>query len=220
MTQNQAKLYDQEKHKAEGSEDSSSNVMMTLRKAAIHPLLFRQIFTDETLRKMTTVCKKMDEFASSDPAFILEDLSVMNDIELHHFCNKWSAYLSQFQLSKTAWMDSGKVQALISLLNAYARSDDQVLIFSQFIMVLDILSLVMSSMGITFCRLDGTTPMEERQLLIDKFHEDRGITVFMLSTKAGGAGINLTCANKVVIFDSSFNPQVNLSGFLDKRLMI
>ena len=48
--------------------------------------------------------------------------------------------------------------------------------------------------------------MNDRQLLIDKFYEDKDIPIFILSTKAGGFGINLVCANNVIIFDQSFNP--------------
>lgn len=83
---------------------------------------------------------------------------------------------------------------------------DRILIFSQFTQMLDILERVLNYMGITFVRLDGQTPVELRQPLIDKFYEETDITVFLLSTKAGGFGINLTCANTVIIYDLSFNP--------------
>ena len=53
---------------------------------------------------------------------------------------------------------------------------------------------------------------EDRQSILDAFHERTDIPVFLLSTKAGGAGINLACANKVVIFDSSFNPQEDVQA--------
>jgi SWI/SNF-related matrix-associated actin-dependent regulator 1 of chromatin subfamily A len=61
-------------------------------------------------------------------------------------------------------------------------------------------------------RLDGSTRMDIRQDMIDKFSSEPDITVFMLSTKAGGAGINLAAANKVIIFDSGFNPQDDIQA--------
>jgi SWI/SNF-related matrix-associated actin-dependent regulator 1 of chromatin subfamily A len=54
--------------------------------------------------------------------------------------------------------------------------------------------------------LDGQTKTDERQSLVDEFTEDESITVFLLSTKAGGVGINLTAASVVVIYDQDFNP--------------
>jgi hypothetical protein len=75
-------------------------------------------------------------------------------------------------------------------------------------MVLDVLELVFEREGIAFFRLDGNTKVAQRQDLIDEFcADDNDTPVFMLSTKAGGAGINLAKANKVIVFDSGFNPQ-------------
>lgn len=57
--------------------------------------------------------------------------------------------------------------------------------------------------------LTGQTQVEERQILVDEFFEDKSIDVFLLSTKAGGLGINLTAANVVIIFDSDWNPHAD-----------
>lgn len=62
-------------------------------------------------------------------------------------------------------------------------------------------------MGLTFCRLDGSTPVSERKALIDKFGSDKSIPVFLLSTRAGGLGINLTSADTVILHDVDFNPE-------------
>lgn len=56
-----------------------------------------------------------------------------------------------------------------------------------------------------FLRLDGSTKVDERQALVDDFTEDKDIPVFLLSTKAGGMGINLVAASVVCIFDQDFN---------------
>lgn len=67
--------------------------------------------------------------------------------------------------------------------------------------------LLHDAMGLTFCRLDGSTPVSERKALIDKFSSDRSIPVFLLSTRAGGLGINLTSADTVILHDCDFNPE-------------
>ncbi len=60
-----------------------------------------------------------------------------------------------------------------------------------------------------FCLLQGSTPVLERQDLIDEFERDLDIPLFLLSTRAGGVGINLTAASEVVFLDTSFNPQMD-----------
>jgi SNF2 family DNA or RNA helicase len=68
-------------------------------------------------------------------------------------------------------------------------------------------------MGMNYLRLDGSTPIKERQVMIDQFsqcdinNKDENIPVFLLSTKAGGLGINLTAADTVIMHDLDFNPE-------------
>jgi len=190
----------------------TSNVMMALRQAAIHPLLFRRLYTDDKLRQMSRACLHEAEFAHSDIDLVYEDMSVMTDFELHAFCERYPLSMSDFALRRAEWMDSGKVAALAALLDTYRANDDRVLVFSQFTMVMNVLESVLETLGTRFFRLDGGTPIDERQDMIDAFHDDPSIPVFLLSTKAGGAGINLACANKVVIFDGSFNPQEDVQA--------
>jgi len=83
---------------------------------------------------------------------------------------------------------------------------DRVLIFSQFTMMLNIMERYLKIRGHKFLRLDGQTPVQERQALIDQFNQDPDIFIFILSTRAGGLGINLTAANTVIMHDLDFNP--------------
>jgi SWI/SNF-related matrix-associated actin-dependent regulator of chromatin subfamily A containing DEAD/H box 1 len=62
-------------------------------------------------------------------------------------------------------------------------------------------------MGVSWVGFTGATKVEDRQVLVDQFTNDPSITVFLLSTKAGGLGINLTAANWVILYDQDFNPQ-------------
>jgi len=130
----------------------------------------------------------------------------MNDLELNRLCDNFPKTLSKYALKQEEWMESGKVEVLKKLLLEMKSKGDRVLLFSQFTQVLDILELVLSTLDLGFLRIDGSTPVDARQDLIDQYHEEEDIFAFLLSTKAGGFGINLACANKVIIFDSSFNP--------------
>lgn len=105
-------------------------------------------------------------------------------------------------------MDAGKVQELERLLPTLISKDkSRILIFSQFTMMLTILESVLQTMKIKYLRMDGQTKVDERQPMIDSFNDDTSYKVFILSTKAGGFGINLTGANVVIMYDQDFNPQ-------------
>ncbi|KAJ6132895.1 Helicase C-terminal [Penicillium samsonianum] len=222
MKLSQVKIYDHEKEqvrqlladRAAGKKtgSKSANILMKLRQAAIHPLLARRHYTDETLQKMAKACLKEDKWSLSDPKIILEELMPYNDFECHHMCVENPNSLGKFKLKNDEWMDSGKVEHLKELLTRFIANGDRTLIFSQFTMVMDILEHVLETLKIEFVRLDGRTNVEDRQSILDAFHERTEIPVFLLSTKAGGAGINLACANRVVIFDSSFNPQEDVQA--------
>ncbi len=138
--------------------------------------------------------------------YVLEDLSVMNDFELHNLCLSYKC-LDEFKLEDNQILDSGKFERLDQLLDEAKRAGDRLLLFSQYKIMLDILEAYMSLRGHKYLRLDGTTKVELRQGLIDEFNKNNEILVFMLTTKAGGVGINLTGANRVVIHDIDFNPQ-------------
>jgi SWI/SNF-related matrix-associated actin-dependent regulator 1 of chromatin subfamily A len=221
LTDTQTELYTQqvEKHRRVMRDRAAglpvkdhANVMMKLRQAAIHPLLFRHRYTDDKIRKISKACVKEEFFAESSPDIIFEELQLYQDYQCHQLALKWPKTLKKFELQDHEWMDSGKVTALLALLKQYKENGDRALVFSQFTSVMDILSWVFDEHHIDFMRMDGSTPIAERQSLMDDFYADESIGVFMISTKSGGAGINLACANKVIIFDSSFNPQDDIQA--------
>merc|ERR1712187_786094 len=78
---------------------------------------------------------------------------------------------------------------------------------SQFTSMLDILSEFLKWRGIQFVRLDGQVPHEQRKERIRQFSVDPAIPVFLLSSKAGGLGLNLQAADTVILFDLDWNPQ-------------
>ncbi|KAK6838922.1 hypothetical protein RU639_000069 [Aspergillus parasiticus] len=192
--------------------NKSANILMKLRQAAIHPLLYRRHYKDTTLSRMAKACLKEEQWSLSNPDIIFEELQAYNDFECHTMCVNYPKSLGKFALKNNEWMDSGKIDKLCELLKRFKENGDRTLIFSQFTMVMDILEHVLENQHLGFVRLDGRTNVEDRQSILDAFHERTDIPVFLLSTKAGGAGINLACANKVVIFDSSFNPQEDVQA--------
>ncbi|EGE77317.1 SNF2 family helicase/ATPase [Blastomyces dermatitidis ATCC 18188] len=192
--------------------NKSANILMKLRQAAIHPLFYRRHYDDKTLSRIAKACIKDEKWAASDPDQIYLELCAYNDFEVHTLCEQNPTALSRFILKNDEWMHSGKVDKLCELLTRFKENGDRTLVFSQFTMVMDILEHVLQTLQMRFFRLDGSTSVEDRQSTLDAFHEQVDIPVFLLSTKAGGAGINLACANKVIIFDSSFNPQEDVQA--------
>lgn len=192
--------------------DGENNPLMQLRKAAIHAMLFRRHFGDEKLVKMRDLLVRHESKEFSQPCDkILLEMQAFSDFYLHRWC-MWYPCISKFDTPDLAWMDSGKVSALVRLLQSYKANGDRVLVFSQFTLVLDILDSVLETARIQFMRFDGSTKVNERQTLIDQFRDDPSITAFLLSTGAGGTGVNLMYANKVIIFDMSFNPQDDIQA--------
>jgi SWI/SNF-related matrix-associated actin-dependent regulator of chromatin subfamily A member 5 len=110
-------------------------------------------------------------------------------------------------------LNSGKLMVLDKLLAKLAERGSRVLIFSQMTRVLDILEDYMFLRQHRYCRIDGNTPGEEREDQIDAFNADGSdIFCFLLSTRAGGLGINLATADTVVLYDSDWNPQMDLQA--------
>ncbi|KAI1278725.1 putative actin-dependent regulator protein [Halotydeus destructor] len=184
-----------------------AGMLMNLRKAANHPLLLRTLYTDAKLRKLSKLILKEPEYATDgNSQYIFEDMQLHSDFDMHTLCCKYPS-LSEHKLSDELLVQSGKFEVLDELLPSLKEKKERVLIFSQFTMILDILVEYLRIRGHEYCRLDGATKVSERLDLIDQFNkEDSNLFVFLLSTKAGGMGINLTSANQVIIHDIDFNP--------------
>lgn len=182
------------------------NVMIQLRKLVNHPLLHRIRYNDSTLHEMTAAIMKEPQYHDASAEYIFEDMEVMNDFELDRMCHEHGS-LRQFRLPQDALEDSAKLRELGPLLKAKDEAGDRVLIFSQFLEMLDILGCWLKRKGYKFLRIDGSTKVDERQKLIDKYSKDNTILVFLLATRAGGQGINLTAANVAILHDLDYNPQ-------------
>eukprot|EP01027_Heterolobosea_sp_BB2_P013449 GEZU01019409.1.p1 GENE.GEZU01019409.1~~GEZU01019409.1.p1 ORF type:complete len:709 (+),score=260.56 GEZU01019409.1:758-2884(+) len=108
---------------------------------------------------------------------------------------------------------SGKIQLLSRMLPLLRAGGHKVLIFSQMTKMLDLLEDYLGDCcGYKYCRIDGAVKQSDRQKQIEDFNNDPDIFAFLLSTRAGGLGINLTSADTVIIFDSDWNPHMDLQA--------
>ncbi len=109
--------------------------------------------------------------------------------------------------------NAAKMVMLDKLLKRMKAQGSRILIFSQMSRVLDILEDYSVMRGYQYCRIDGSTAHEDRIAAIDNYNKPGSEKfLFLLTTRAGGLGINLTSADIVVIFDSDWNPQADLQA--------
>lgn len=130
----------------------------------------------------------------------------------HNFYNPW-ATSTDVPVDESIITASGKMLMLDRLLPALFADGHKVLIFSQFTTQLDILEDYCRELrGWNICRIDGSVSQDSRREQIQSFNTDPDYRVFLLSTRAGGQGINLASADTVILFDSDFNPQQDLQA--------
>ncbi|KAF7664965.1 hypothetical protein LDENG_00158810 [Lucifuga dentata] len=116
---------------------------------------------------------------------------------------------TQFPDLRLIQYDCGKLQTLHTLLRKLKTGGHRVLIFTQMTRMLDVLEQFLNYHGHIYLRLDGSTRVEQRQALMERFNADRRIFCFILSTRSGGVGVNLTGADTVVFYDSDWNPTMD-----------
>ncbi|KAF2748148.1 hypothetical protein M011DRAFT_499340 [Sporormia fimetaria CBS 119925] len=156
----------------QGQKQSLLNIVMELKKASNHALLFPN-----------AEAKFLKENATKDETL------------------------------KAIITTSGKMMLLDRLLTKLKQDGHRVLIFSQMVHMLDILTDYLRLRNYPFQRLDGTVPAPDRKIAIDHFNAPGSEDYcFLLSTRAGGLGINLMTADTVIIFDSDWNPQADLQA--------
>lgn len=176
---------------------------------------------DQRSKQMEEV---VDKFAMVTPAVVALDMKdqiipietqyrVQDEVEnrnianpFHHAQVKLSVAFPDKQLLQ---YDCGKLQKLATLLHDLVANGHRALIFTQMTKVLDILEQFLNFRGYRYMRLDGATKIEDRQLMTEKFNRDPKIPVFILSTRSGGLGINLTGADTVIFYDSDWNPAMD-----------
>ncbi|XP_073691275.1 lymphoid-specific helicase [Garra rufa] len=180
----------------------------------------------ELEKYLEKVQKEMESQTSSSPVV---DVSMPVDAQvnlklqnilmlLKRCCNH--AYLieypldssGEFKIDEQLVAASGKFLILDRMLPELKKRGHKVLIFSQMTSILDILMDYCYLRGYEYSRLDGSMSYADRDENMKKFSSDPEVFLFLLSTRAGGLGINLTAADTVIIFDSDWNPQADLQA--------
>lgn len=130
----------------------------------------------------------------------------------HNFYNPWGAD-NGLEVDESLVTASGKMLLLDRLLPALFDKGHKVLIFSQFKTQLDLLEDYCRELrGWNVCRIDGSVAQDDRRAQIAEFNSNPDFKLFLLSTRAGGQGINLASADTVILFDSDWNPQQDLQA--------
>ncbi|KAI1094421.1 hypothetical protein F5B19DRAFT_56831 [Rostrohypoxylon terebratum] len=106
---------------------------------------------------------------------------------------------------------SWKIVILLTIIDECKRVGDAILIFSQSIRTLDYLERIIRSRKFSLVRLDGSVPTNTRQNTVKDFNKGK-IDIFLISTRSGGVGLNMTTANRIILFDTRFNPQNELQA--------
>lgn len=140
---------------------------------------------------------------------VIEEIKSYSDFTIHQLLFNTGIEDRKGTLSDKQVMASAKSQALAKLLPSLKEGGHRVLIFSQWTSMLDILEWTLDVIGVTYRRLDGSTHVTERQTIVDTFNNDATIFACLLSTRAGGQGLNLIGADTVIIHDLDFNPQID-----------
>ena len=205
--------------KANAIDAATQNHLFTsLRKAANHPLLLRTRHTsDEAIEHLVHHTNTYGywgnvETATDKRELIRRELAKFSDFNLHGMAcdlireNPLRANeMQRYKLAEDDLFCSPKFVKLRTLIPQLIEEGHRMLIFSQWKMCLDLLDCLLDLLGLAHLRIDGSTDVKERQALMDQFNES-DIPVFLLSTRAGGMGINLTGADTCILHDLDFNP--------------
>jgi len=203
----------------EGYSKKDQNIFTSLRKAANHPLLLRTRHTStKAISDLSRILLSSGFFgthATLTLKLVQNELESMSDFDIHQAALSLSdeqphlaASLSPYVLPESSLFSSPKFKRLSELLPEYLAKNHRFLLFSQWTRCLDLIECLLNHINLPFCRLDGSTPIPERQVLIDNFNskKDPSLNIFLLSTRAGGMGINLTSADICLLHDLDFNP--------------
>ncbi|XP_027053891.1 DNA repair and recombination protein RAD54B-like [Pocillopora damicornis] len=187
--------------------------------------LYRHLLTSRVVRSCLTshssggsrhlVCIGALKKLCNDPSLIyshcqeakeMEDgLDVDEDASLYEGLDR--SFPENFNPGCFTTNHSGKLQALGHILTQIRSTRERVVLVSNYTQTLDLLQRLCEDRGYDFLRLDGKTPTSKRQSLVDRFNDKYcKIFVFLLSSKAGGVGLNLIGASRLILYDIDWNP--------------
>ncbi|NXG63241.1 ER6L2 protein, partial [Hemiprocne comata] len=149
-----------------------------------------------------------------------DNTSKQQEAHIKRVCSQvFSSFPDFAQLSKNAAFEtisdpkySGKMKVLQQLLNHFRKNKDKVLLFSFSTKLLDVLEQYCMASGLDYRRLDGNTRSEDRIRIVKEFNRIQEINICLVSTMAGGLGLNFVGANVVILFDPTWNPANDLQA--------
>ncbi|NWQ81800.1 ER6L2 protein, partial [Columbina picui] len=149
-----------------------------------------------------------------------DNTSKQQEAHIKRVCSQvFSSFPDFVQLSKDAAFEtisdpkySGKMKVLQQLLNHFRKNKDKVLLFSFSTKLLDVLEQYCMASGLDYRRLDGNTKSEDRTRIVREFNSTQEINICLVSTMAGGLGLNFVGANVVILFDPTWNPANDLQA--------
>ncbi|NXP54050.1 ER6L2 protein, partial [Heliornis fulica] len=149
-----------------------------------------------------------------------DNTSKQQEAHIKRVCSQvFSSFPDFVQLSKDAAFEtisdpkySGKMKVLQQLLNHFRKNKDKVLLFSFSTKLLDVLEQYCMASGLDYRRLDGNTKSEDRIRIVREFNSIQEIIICLVSTMAGGLGLNFVGANVVILFDPTWNPANDLQA--------
>ncbi|NXY13162.1 ER6L2 protein, partial [Atrichornis clamosus] len=149
-----------------------------------------------------------------------DNTTKQQEAHIKRVCSQvFSSFPDFVQLSKDAAFEtisdpkySGKMKVLQQLLNHFRKNKDKVLLFSFSTKLLDVLEQYCMASGLDYRRLDGNTKSEDRMRIVREFNSIQEINICLVSTMAGGLGLNFVGANVVILFDPTWNPANDLQA--------
>ena len=154
----------------------------------------------------TVLCFTPD---SNDKSSLRDNVDSEDKVTEQRKTNSGIDFQIQLPEARLIQYDCGKLQILSGLLVKLKAGGHRALIFTQMTKVLDILESFLNYHGYIYLRLDGSTRVEQRQALMERFNGSNKYFIFILSTRSGGVGINLTGADTVIFYDSDWNPTMD-----------
>ncbi|CBZ53253.1 putative SNF2 family helicase [Neospora caninum Liverpool] len=191
-----------------------NSLLARLRRICNHPVLMQGAYTNTQLEEIVHhFWLRVDGFKGNPQEKVDEEIRKWSDYEIHQAIqqqvSQGDSRLAHLLLPKEMVMDSAKIRKMIEIVSEIKKKGEKALIFSQYTTYLDVVEECLTTFcgDIGKCRLDGSTAVEDRQALVDEFSTNPELTLFLLSTKAGGQGLNLTAARTVILMDQDWNPQ-------------
>lgn len=183
-----------------------TELQLTMFKFILNSNKFRSLLNEDSFNNSLALITLFKKICNS-PSLLFQDKLFNSLIE-----NEKNSKFDLNSLSKKT--ASSKINILIPLLIEINSIGEKTVLISNYTQTLDLLETVLQKLNITFLRLDGSTPNKLRDKLVNDFNNQPILvnSVFLLSAKSGGVGLNLTGASRLILFDNDWNPSIDLQA--------